>query len=359
MAENQTCFPEVEFNEVLQDKIIKSVFDKLATCTDEQTLKNNINLILQEKSQQGLISLEPLRKSNDVQTQINLLLECSLSEATKLIDQNIEIDAAYVISGITKFICNPPNFDFPSINLSFKFSLKDLFIKLLFQFVDLLTQILLQIIQQIINVVLNICETNFESKSLKKFTEFTYQTILTTRSKQVIQGYDYFVHALYKDGVKEEFDTIKSVVSTRNRTYLLVEGKYDVAWFETGIKLLGKQLNYRVIPCGGFGNIEYVKQQLEKEGFHTLVITDGDVMNDTSLKKDIIELYGDIDYINKRFHTEFKKMPNSKRELFRAVSVKDDVVKKVLSSWSRKGLTLESEFVKELHGIITKYESRT
>ena len=203
------------------------------------------------------------------------------------------------------------------------------------------------------------CETNFESKSLKKFTEFTYQTILTTRSKQVIQGYDYFVHALYKDGVKEEFDTIKSVVSTRNRTYLLVEGKYDVAWFETGIKLLGKQLNYRVIPCGGFGNIEYVKQQLEKEGFHTLVITDGDVMNDTSLKKDIIELYGDIDYINKRFHTEFKKMPNSKRELFRAVSVKDDVVKKVLSSWSRKGLTLESEFVKELHGIITKYESRT
>ena len=90
-----------------------------------------------------------------------------------------------------------------------------------------------------------------------------------------------------------------------------------------------------------------------------MVITDGDVMNDTSLKKDIIELYGDIDYINKRFHTEFKKMPNSKRELFRAVSVKDDVVKKVLSSWSRKGLTLESEFVKELHGIITKYESRS
>ena len=40
MAENQTCFPEVEFNEVLQDKIIKSVFDKLATCTNEQTLKN-------------------------------------------------------------------------------------------------------------------------------------------------------------------------------------------------------------------------------------------------------------------------------------------------------------------------------
>ena len=163
MAENQTCFPEVEFNEVLQDKIIKSVFDKLATCTDEQTLKNNINLILQEKSEQGFISLEPLRKSNDVQTQVNLLLECSLSEATKLIDQNIKIDAAYVISGINKFICNPPSFDFPSINLSFKFSLKDLFIKLLFQFVDLLTQLLLQIIQQILNVVLNICETNFES----------------------------------------------------------------------------------------------------------------------------------------------------------------------------------------------------
>jgi hypothetical protein len=163
MAENQTCFPEVEFNEVLQDKIIKSVFDKLSTCTDEQTLKNNINSILQEKSQQGLISLEPLRESNDVQAQINLLIECSLSETSKLIDENIEIDAAYVISGIVKFICNPPSFDFPSLDLSFKFSLKDFFIKLLFQFIDLLTQILLQIIQQIINIVLNICETNFES----------------------------------------------------------------------------------------------------------------------------------------------------------------------------------------------------
>lgn len=162
MAENTTCFPEVEFNEVIQDKIIKSIFDKLSSCANEQELKDNINLILQEKSQQGLIDLDSVRRTSDFQTQANLLLECSLIETSKLIDQNVQIDAAYVINGITKFICNPPTFDFPTINLSFKFSLKDLFIKLLFQFIDLLVQFLLQILQKIISIVLSICESNFE-----------------------------------------------------------------------------------------------------------------------------------------------------------------------------------------------------
>ncbi len=195
-------------------------------------------------------------------------------------------------------------------------------------------------------------EDNFNTDMLKKFTQYTYQTILTTNDKQVIKQYDYYIHGLYRTNVKEEFETIKNQALIKDKTYLLVEGKYDVAWFEKALHLLGKQKDYRVIPCGGFGNIEYVKKQLVKEGFKTIVITDGDVEAYTGLKREIIELYGDLSYVNMRFDTNFKKMPRSKREFFRQIRVKDDVVKKVLSSWAKKHLVESSEFVQEVSRII-------
>jgi hypothetical protein len=162
------------------------------------------------------------------------------------------------------------------------------------------------------------------------------------------------VHALYKEDIVHEFETVRSQISDSNKkTYLLVEGKYDVAWFEQALRLLDKQDQFRVIPCGGFGNIEYVNKQLRKEGLKTIVVTDGDTKFDNALKRDIIELYADIDYINKRFNTSFKKMPESKITFFKAIKVKDDIVKKVLSSWARKRLDKESEFVKELNIILS------
>ena len=41
-------------------------------------------------------------------------------------------------------------------------------------------------------------------------------------------------------------------------------------------------------------------------------------------------------------------MPNRKKEFFKKFHVKDDVVKKVLSSWAKKHLKLDSPFVLEL-----------
>ena len=148
-------------------------------------------------------------------------------------------------------------------------------------------------------------------------------------------------------------DKITSAFEKNHRKkLLLVEGKYDVAWFEKGLSLLDEFRNYRVIPCGGYGNIQYVKEQLEKEGYTTVTITDGDVSGDDSLKRDVIELYADLDYVNARFNTSFKEMPNRKREFFKRFHVKDDVVKKVLSSWAKKHLKLDSAFVLELDEIL-------
>lgn len=219
---------------------------------------------------------------------------------------------------------------------------------------DEYTRIISNTTYQYLIVGIDNFEENFNVEGLQNITQFSYQTLFTTNDQAVIDRFDYFVHALFKEDIFQEFETIrKQVSSNKDKTYLLVEGKYDVGWFEQALRLLELQQDYRVIPCGGFGNIEYVKKQLHKEGFKTITVTDGDVVFDNSLKREIIELYADLDYVNKRFRTSFKVMPKSKIQFFKKIYVKDDIVKKVLSSWARKKLTISSEFVLELKNILT------
>ncbi len=195
-------------------------------------------------------------------------------------------------------------------------------------------------------------EDNFDIDKITNYLRYTYQTIFTTKLKKVASDYKYYVSYLYKGNQKDDFDTIKKRVEAINNTYLLVEGKYDVNWFETALRLLNKEEQYTVIPCGGSGNISFVQNQLEKEGFQTLVITDGDTKKKGSLRREIIEQYADISYINERFHTNLLHMPKEKYIFFKHFHVKDDVVKNVLSRWAKKNLTVESEFVKEVNQLI-------
>jgi predicted ATP-dependent endonuclease of OLD family len=199
-------------------------------------------------------------------------------------------------------------------------------------------------------------ENNFDLDSLKRLTSYMYQTIINSKKKGVVSSFDYSVQALYKDDIKKEIETITSTIDvTYKKILLLVEGKYDVAWFEKTLEELGEFKNYRVIPCGGYGNIQYVKKQLEKEGFKTIVITDGDTEGYNALKRDVIELYADVNYINKRFNTHFTLMPQSKRVFFKKFNVKDGIVNKVLSTWARKNLNENSIFVQEVKAIL-KFE---
>jgi molybdopterin-guanine dinucleotide biosynthesis protein len=192
-------------------------------------------------------------------------------------------------------------------------------------------------------------EQSFDLQTLQNNTKYMYQTIYSSNDKKLMKTPGYYVSALYKGDKDDDFDTIKKRLHSKQKTtYILVEGKYDVNWFETAIKILGKEDAYTVIPCGGYGNISYVKLQLEKEGYHTITFTDGDANRASSLSKDVIELYADPDYFNQRFHTKFTEMPTTKHQLFKATHVKDDVVKNILSRWAKKNLTIEHPFVQEV-----------
>lgn len=196
-------------------------------------------------------------------------------------------------------------------------------------------------------------EENFDIDEIHKITQYSYQTLFTTKQKDVVDHYDYFVQPLFKEDIAD-IETVRNLVSRNHKTYLLVEGKYDVSWFEQALKLLDLYNDYRVIPCGGSGNIEYIEKQLNKENFKTITITDGDVKKQHSLKREVIELYADLEYVNKRFGTNFKEMPKSKIAFFKRISVKDDIVKKILSSWARKKLDKDSDFVLEVKNILQK-----
>jgi hypothetical protein len=197
-------------------------------------------------------------------------------------------------------------------------------------------------------------EEHFNIEKLHHITKYTYQTLFTTKSQDIVDDYNYTVYPLYKEDIVSEITTVKQMTNKHQKTYVLVEGKYDVAWFEKAIQLLNLSNSYRVIPCGGAGNIEYIEEQLIKEGIETIIVTDGDVHSKHSLSRDIIELYADPSFVNKRFNTHFDSLNISKREFFKAIDVKDDIVKKILSSWARKHLKKDDLFVSELQDILHK-----
>ncbi len=222
---------------------------------------------------------------------LNDILSINLSVETKTIDK---VKVFKVFDYLDGKLGND-NYNLFKINTSYEMNIND---DVSFSR-DEYTKIISNITHQQTIIGIDNFEDNFELKALKEICEYSYQTIFTSKHKDVVANFNYSVKALYKEDIKHELDTItKAFEKNHKKKLLLVEGKYDVAWFEKGLSLLDEFHNYRVIPCGGYGNIQYVKEQLEKEGYNTITVTDGDVHSDNSLKRDVIELYADIKYIN-------------------------------------------------------------
>ncbi len=203
-------------------------------------------------------------------------------------------------------------------------------------------------------------EQAYPDKTLQTLIDKTWQSFITTRKKQIVDVFPYHTVPLFKSSVKKEVDTITESVSKQFRkTFILVEGKYDVPWFEQALNVLEKDAKYRVLPCGGYGNIQFVERQLKKANFNTIVITDGDAsVRGYKLTRDIIELYAEVETLNRLFQTDFSTVPKSKHALFRAIRQKDDVVKQLLANWARSALSREHAFTHELAAILSNYENQ-
>lgn len=200
-------------------------------------------------------------------------------------------------------------------------------------------------------------ERSIRFKDLGPLIDLSAQALFVSKQKQFINAFPYRVHPLYKTDVQREMDTLTRPIK-KSTTFLLVEGKYDVPWYESALRILNREHDYRVIPSGGSGNLVFVDEQLKKAGFRTLVVSDGDVdVPGYSLKRDIIELYVDPEFLRKHFNTTMKRSPRTKRQFFNAIQEKDDVIKKALARYATYHLYLSHPFVKELEAILKDYES--
>ncbi len=126
-------------------------------------------------------------------------------------------------------------------------------------------------------------EKSFHFKDYKPLMEKVAQVFFVSKQKRFINDFEYTLHPLYKADIQKELDTLTTpLTQSKRKPFILVEGKTDVPWFEKALDLLNKFGEYRVLPCGGYGNITFVNQQLKKANFRTLVITDGDMLSEHS-----------------------------------------------------------------------------
>ncbi|MEC9485548.1 MAG: AAA family ATPase [Candidatus Izemoplasma sp.] len=197
-------------------------------------------------------------------------------------------------------------------------------------------------------------EDTFSVNQLDTLKNYMFQTIFATDSETVIQASDAYIAQLLTGDKEKDFKAMQKRVSHSEKAYILVEGKYDVSWFEKALELLDLDDAYTVLPCGGFGNIQYVKEQLDKEGFQSIVVTDGDTLTASSLKRDVIEMYVDLDFLKTHFDVYFEALPDTKQQFFKHIDEKEDVIKHVLSKWAKHQLSKDNPFVKELKHLLSE-----
>lgn len=204
-------------------------------------------------------------------------------------------------------------------------------------------------------------EHSFLFENFKAIVHKTHQAFIVSKQKQFINAFDYHIHPLYRSNIQKEVDTLtKPLNQTKQKPFILVEGKYDVPWFEQILKRLHRYQDYRVMPCGGYGNIQFVKQQLHKAGYKTLIITDGDITleNSYKLEREVIEQYADVAFINRRFNTNLNTVPKNKHRFFKTIPEDSATIKKVLATYPLHHLPNDNPLINEIKTILDDYETQ-
>lgn len=186
------------------------------------------------------------------------------------------------------------------------------------------------------------------------------QTLITTHSPYVVSAvFDYEIVPVYSSNVNTLVDLYEALGGVNDDTrYVLVEGKYDVAWIKKCISLSELQENYVVLPCGGCDNINSIKNILEQGGKTCKVIKDGDTHDvNCCLSKACIELYIPLEYYNSIFELNEEAVPNTKNEFFNLISnngtIGDDRAKRIISDKVEEFLTRDNPLVDEVIRILS------
>lgn len=194
---------------------------------------------------------------------------------------------------------------------------------------------------------------NFLSELQKKIG----QTLITTHSRKVLEiKNEADVIPLYTDNCKCLSELLSVLDKTNEKEYLLVEGKNDLPWYKKIIDILGFSDKYIVLPGGGAENAEHLMKELISFGKKCKVIKDGDKVDNSSIKKECIELYTPLGDLNSILRLNLSIMPSNKKDFFDLTIIKDqrneDTVKSILSLHASDFLKLNNELVNEVSELL-------
>lgn len=182
------------------------------------------------------------------------------------------------------------------------------------------------------------------------------QTLFTTHSKEMLKiTGDASIIPLYGGKYKTLKDLIVSLDSFDDKTFLLVEGKFDLPWFRKALSILKKKNNYILLPSGGSDDSEHLMKALVEEGKKCLIIKDGDTKDKNCLTYDCVELYVPLEFCNKIFSLNLSEIPSNKIDFFKITTNSqrnEDSVKKILSNHVDEFLTETNPLIKEIEDIL-------
>lgn len=215
------------------------------------------------------------------------------------------------------------------------------------------------------NVILGIDEiensfsVNNSQKMINELCLKMGQTIFTTHSRSIMEAVgnsNINIIPLYSgEGTTQEV-LLDLLDSTNKRKFLIVEGKWDLAWYKKCISLLRITDEYIVLPGGGSDNIDIFVEELKNIGKKCITIKDGDSNAPYRLSKECIELYTPLEDLNRIFEVTLSEQPKNKNELFCDPIVNlqrnKNSVKAKLSKECEFFLTEENPLVNEIKSLI-------
>ena len=215
------------------------------------------------------------------------------------------------------------------------------------------------------NVILGIDEIenslsiNNAQKIVNQLQNKFGQTIFSTHSKRIMEAVsnsNVNLLPLYTGKDKSLYELLDAIDNTDKKTFIIVEGKYDLPWYKKAVSILNKNDKYIVLPGGGCTDIKVLKTELEKLGKKCLCIVDGDAKGEYNIKKECIELYTPLEDLNSILNINLDKVPETKDEFFDEPIVNnernEDTVKSKLSAKANLFLKRDNSFITEIENIL-------
>ena len=184
------------------------------------------------------------------------------------------------------------------------------------------------------------------------------QVLMTTRSHPVVKHKGVAVTVPVGKQPTSDMAAMLKGLQGEGKTFLLVEGKYDLPWYRRAVNVIGLDEHLNILPAGGT-NLDELRRELESAGMSCIAIVDGDTPPRESvgiyaLKRECVELYAPDDLLQSLFG--FVPPVDGKKEFFESIQARHQIsengIKAVISERIGDYLDTRSPFVVEIRNIL-------